>query len=495
VLKILMPLLLTAASATAFSLLGPYADWMQRTNGYRQAGDIGGPMDIHEEYRWTVPVVTYAFDKSFVDFFGSNGVAAVEQAIQIINDLPPASQIELTNYPTEVTHVNYAAEEQRLFDLKSRTLSLLLEQLGLAEPMRSVFSLRQWDADFFMNNLDETTWPPGTFPNYILERNFDPVTLQRTHTVNGTWYSGNVFYYGMNSPVLAEVIEFPVDPIASTYNAVADQIDTWGGRSFTGLTRDDVGGIRYLLNPTNINYEPLLDDVHPIGTNAGVYVQTAFRPGVDKITFVRREYDSILEQFYSPFTNRYSDVYLTNGIFITQQVERVSIRPDFLFRAGDLDDKSTYTFAEPTGTGNWLNEAELNGNVGGSGPGVIRPPVSITYHRLGPIVASGFSTPNPILARGWGSFDGTTNAPIGYPTGTWQPEQLTLHLFVMPSLEVFQKIHTWQATMPLGGNVLLETSTNLSDWVSLTLLTNQGTVVNWIHDARSVRQGFFRLVR
>src|SRR5947207_9309804 len=82
-----------------FSLLGPYTDWMAPTNGYRQSGDIGGPMDINEEYRWNVPVVTYGFDKSFLDYFGSNGVAAVESAIQILNDLPPASQIVISNYP------------------------------------------------------------------------------------------------------------------------------------------------------------------------------------------------------------------------------------------------------------------------------------------------------------------------------------------------------------------------------------------------------------
>lgn len=29
-----------------FSLLGPYADWMTETNGFRQPGDIGGPMDL-----------------------------------------------------------------------------------------------------------------------------------------------------------------------------------------------------------------------------------------------------------------------------------------------------------------------------------------------------------------------------------------------------------------------------------------------------------------
>jgi hypothetical protein len=40
------------AQVGAFSLLGPYASWMTPTLGYQQPDDIGGPMDINEEYRW-----------------------------------------------------------------------------------------------------------------------------------------------------------------------------------------------------------------------------------------------------------------------------------------------------------------------------------------------------------------------------------------------------------------------------------------------------------
>src|ERR1035441_6312107 len=94
-------LTLSVSRIEAFSLLGPYASWMDQTLAYKQPDDIGGPMDINEEYRWNVPLVTYAFDQSFLDYFGSNGVAAVEQAIGVINDLPPASSIDLTNFPLE----------------------------------------------------------------------------------------------------------------------------------------------------------------------------------------------------------------------------------------------------------------------------------------------------------------------------------------------------------------------------------------------------------
>ena len=67
--------------------------WIAQTTFADPFGDIGGPMDIGDGYRWNVPVVTYGFDQSFLDYFGTNGVAAVEGAIQILNDLPPASSI------------------------------------------------------------------------------------------------------------------------------------------------------------------------------------------------------------------------------------------------------------------------------------------------------------------------------------------------------------------------------------------------------------------
>ena len=45
--------------------------------------DIGGPMNLGEEYRWNVPIITYGFDEAFLNFFGTNGVLEVEKAIAI----------------------------------------------------------------------------------------------------------------------------------------------------------------------------------------------------------------------------------------------------------------------------------------------------------------------------------------------------------------------------------------------------------------------------
>src|SRR5439155_6352651 len=107
-------------------------------------------------------VGTYGFDKSFLEFFGSNGVAAVESAIDVLNNLPPASELDPANYPTQVIRVNFQAASQGLIDLKSVTMFLLLEQMGLAEPERFTLCLR--------NSLQTA----GGFPDLVIQRNFDP---------------------------------------------------------------------------------------------------------------------------------------------------------------------------------------------------------------------------------------------------------------------------------------------------------------------------------
>src|SRR4051795_3193050 len=53
-----------------------------------------------EAYRWNVPVITYAFDSTFIRYFGTNGMAEVEKSIKLLQDLPPVDQITgITNPP------------------------------------------------------------------------------------------------------------------------------------------------------------------------------------------------------------------------------------------------------------------------------------------------------------------------------------------------------------------------------------------------------------
>ncbi len=85
---------LAACSCWGFSLLGPLNEAYQVPEiGYGIGGDLGGPKNLGEEYRRNTPVLYYAFDANFIDYFGSNGMYAVEQAIAIMNGVPKASQM------------------------------------------------------------------------------------------------------------------------------------------------------------------------------------------------------------------------------------------------------------------------------------------------------------------------------------------------------------------------------------------------------------------
>jgi hypothetical protein len=496
-------LLLGKATCLGFSLVGPYAGWMQKTNGYRLPGDIGGPMDIGQGYRWNVPVVTYGFDQSFLDYFGSNGVTAVEGAIQILNDLPSASVLTLTNFPLDTIRFNYTAQALRFFDLKATTLPLLLEQMGLASPTRNVLDLLRFDPVLIYT--DESTWPPGTIPNLIIERNFDPESLLPRHSVNGNNYFGVAAF---SYPDIWDVVEIGIDPGNDFYDsAVADwrnlswaypfgqQLAFSGAFVFLGLTRDDVGGLRYLLSTNTVQLETLLSDVHGIGTNAGAFVNLAPRPGVEKIWFVRQQYDSLLDR-YIPITNQYTDTYINNNVIMHQSLERVVTQPDILFSAGELSVgigmAPAYT---RSGTSNWWNSASAAGNTN-AGPGVIRPPVKITFGKRGPFVPSYESV---ILIYNyedfrWASFDGTLAPMVVYPESPTFVDagQLKIHLNLIRPDSTSQII--WQAPVAFGGQAVLQTSTNFVDWVSVIAVTNHGGAVNWDYWYPQQPQRFFRAV-
>src|SRR5581483_2730728 len=473
----------------AFALIGPFADWMDVTNDFRQPGDIGGPMDISEAYRWNVPVVTYGFDQSFLDYFGSNGVKAVEAAIQIINDLPPVSLLTLTNYPTGSEQINYAANAEGLWDLKSAILAALIEQLGLAQPTRYICSVRQWDDSlkaFIFPDSGGPPWPEGT----VVERNFDPVTLQPSYNVNGTRYAAYIGYWGPGTsgvPSFVRTFPFAVDPLDSSWTAVADAnfiffsyLST--GTFCTGLTYDDVGGLKFLLATNNLRVESLLPDIHSALSNTEI-VRTATRPGLNKITFLRNPVDSTTGNFLS-FTNDFFDSYYLNGVVATQAVERVTQQPDFLFSAGDIGILSDQVAITRTGTSNWLNNSTLNGGTNEPGPGVIAPQVRITFHKIGSIVSSGEPSSSTASAQlfnfQWGSFDQSTNVPVAYPSfdpGSRVPLVVRLRLASGfaggrgPNVILSQ---TWQLPVTIGGTAQLQIATDLTNWVSIMTVTNNG---------------------
>lgn len=253
-------------SAPAFSLLGPFDTWQVSQLSYNTRFDdfnegpagysdppVGGPMNLGEEFRWNIPVLNYAVDQSFLDFFGAKGVAALEQAVAILNSLTNVDSYSanLAEVPEAATRINYRAQALGLLDLKSATLHALVEQLGLADPVRYTWCLR-----------GRALLPGAACPVYdylVIKRNFDPLTWEPTTYVNGTLYTYRIAEF---CPVVdqAEAFEHRVDPLQTFYTAVASP-GVFDGAFFTGLTRDDVGGLRYLLRTNNVNREDA-----PLGT-------------------------------------------------------------------------------------------------------------------------------------------------------------------------------------------------------------------------------------
>lgn len=468
--------------AGAFSLLGPLktdgtitgGDWQGLTAGgqplglgYSLAGDIGGPMLPTEAYRWNIPVITYAYDLTFLRYFGTNGVAAIEEAMAILNALPPASRMsaDLSEYALDTKSENGSASALGLVDIKSFALATVIEQLGLANPERFVWGLRGRDAQ------------PNFFTNYtVIQLNYDPITLAPSRYVNGVLYNYQIFdALGPQGGEWASAVEwYQLDPLYQPYSSVAGGggssdyqlgsspsdsflgIGVFGaglsvGHFYTGLTRDDVGGLRYLLSTNHMVFDTLPATVLPrtsgtrgspwapvlgfggtnaaglsnivtsAGTNFTNFVRTAYRPGVDKISFQRV---SVFGTNFTPITLRYTDRFInpTNGRIVKQPVERLVLQPDILFQVRDLGTVLDIPVSSTrTGTANWTNNAALNSFYSGAGmggPGTIFPPVVITFSDQVPFLSNfepGETDGEAFTGFVWGSFDGTTRPPVVYP--------------------------------------------------------------------------------
>ena len=641
-------LVASATGALAFSLAGPINEPFQiPLLGYNLPGDNNAPKPLAEEYRHNTPVMYYTIDVTFLDYFGSNGVAAIDSAFALYNVVPPASQLspELSEFPMATIAINYEAQALFLSDVKTVGMALIAENLGLSQPDRWTWCLH----DRWLTDRTQCPWGENYF---VVKRNFDPALgtslqqLKPTSYVNGVLWS----YYLVelcNAPLPPQAVcmPFPLDQTAIGYTAVATF--SWGfGSFYTGLTRDDVGGLRYLLSTNNINtestgpnttmfttnytpqvllssnltilaaqsltndpaalaalypgllvspnstnfltnvfttnvtayftnspWDPMFTPPHlafatnvtstvmtnyshtffnaylatntpngwrvlqmpqipnqtgsvwvsvlttnvgatnqpwsPVGvfstvtnitmvtylTNAivgdflilptnicaigAVYPQltnvtlltnttvvstnfsttnstipqqfsqtfityftnhyfwtypvtcqptnVALYQGVDKLTFIRRDYDSLLSRFFVPITNEYDLIYLTNNTLFRRHIQRVVNRPDYTITASDMTTTPASSvhsvFSNGRSDPNWNTNYEYL-----AGPGTIETPCNINYSKVGPLYQNGYlaspysANTNTFFQEAdqrtlliWGSFDGSTNEPVIYP--------------------------------------------------------------------------------
>lgn len=259
-----LALIAAAPGALAFSLLGPIGNagdaYQTDTLSYNLPGDIGAPKNLGEEYRLNTPQVYYAADSTFLDYFGSNGLRAVDQAFAVYNTLTNVSDFtpDLTEFPLDSQRVNFLAQSFNLLDLKSMVMAYIIEHMGLAEPDRWTWALR----------ARISTPVQCIFEYHVIMRNFDPITWEYSRFVNGTRYS-YIIIEGCPDLERADAAETIVDPLQPAFTAVASQGLIAGG-FYSSITRDDAGGLRYLYHTNNANVE--------VPPQAALFFQTNLNP-------------------------------------------------------------------------------------------------------------------------------------------------------------------------------------------------------------------------
>jgi hypothetical protein len=446
--KTVIGVMLAAAAvqpAGAFSLWGPAEAWQTEALSYGIGHgywygvvELGGTKNFGEGSRINVPVVTYAYDATFLDYFGEQGVKAVDNAMAVFNALPSVSSASpnLTEFITQGNQqINYTAQALELLDIKSEVMGLIMEHLGLIGETH-VFDLNE--------RVAQVGAPACYFVYAVLLRNFDPISYDPTTYVNGQNYT---YYIDDLCPVgiqVGDALELPADATTGSFNytavATTEGSFIYGG-FYLGLTRDDFGGLRYLYSKNRYNYESLdpeaavgaaaggggspFSPYSPVLTNA-VGVAAGFSGvlgGVEKVLFVKVAYESKVGATFIPRQYSYTLPFVTNSQLIGLTVTRTITAPDILFTAADLVAPVPGGFADPVydrGVAFVANPAASAG--GGVEPGVISPPFVVTLNKAGTV----FEEFNPayldlgsqIQLWTWGSFDGSTNAPIVYPTGS-----------------------------------------------------------------------------
>jgi len=332
----------------------------------------------------------------------------------------------------------------------------------------------------------------------VVQRNYDPVTHQYSADVNGNLLAYDTTYSVLDGIIYAGLNIYPVNPSGAWDTAVADGLLALSpGAYYSGLTADDVGGLAYLYSPNNINYESLPPGVQAVA--GGSFVNGALRLGVNKVTFVPQPVDPVTGAFLSA-TNQFTDTYVTNSQAIQQLLARVTTQPDFIFSATDL--VATTAWFDRTGTTNWVNNGALNGPPSSPGPGVIQGPVRIVFNKFGNVWESASDNVSEIAASQqvpvyWGIFDGSTNAPVIFPSSSNRTNATPVRLTLMVNQQAVN--YRWQITDTVNTNYWLETSTNLSGpvpviWQPLFVIPVNGSVSSYINGSPASAQRFYRLV-
>ena len=281
-------------NARAFVLVGPMNATELGSGGidFNYTDDLGGPKDLKTFFRWNIPLLTYAFDASFMQYFGLEGREAVKEAFTAVNDFfendqySGVSSLDLTTHGFRSNYnsswLNTTAKNGSVIDVKSLTLGLIINHLGLGNPYRYAYGIHSI-----------STNSAGTQLNFNVRlRNFDPITYKPTSIINNVAFSYRLIHDAPPSvgvtqlPSFADMEEFTTDTTGNAWTSLSAITDAFYGNTaifwteqptlfgfgvyYDGqnamggqyqprhaLTYDDAGGLKYLYRTNNYVYEGL----------------------------------------------------------------------------------------------------------------------------------------------------------------------------------------------------------------------------------------------
>jgi hypothetical protein len=156
------------------------------------------------------------------------------------------------------------------------------------------------------------------------------------------------------------------------------------------------------------------------------------RGGIEKVTFVKMYYDSLMGTNFRPVTLTYTIPTVKNYKSVYQKVSRTVTVPDILISAADLGQFGTdYYDADYYQAWFFIGSAATAAATTDNGPGVFDPRASIVFNKVGKTYlntgnannvyfipgSGGLREANASTYHNWASFDGSTNDPVIYPSG------------------------------------------------------------------------------
>ncbi len=301
-------LLAALPSAWGFSLSGPIGNngdaWQIIDIGYGYHDSVA-PKDYREGYRPVVPVMYYAADGLFSSTYGSAALTNIDAAFAVMNGVmcgqtntpiflfnstngvtlgtswltggAPVSlnaantldnySADVSEFSLEVLQINHTAETLGLLDLKSMILHNAVLELGLADPASYVWTLHDRLPGANPAGVDQC---PLLYKYLVVMRNFDVNPNQNfpySPYINGALFNFTITEYcgahPFGIPYNAITVPYAADYLGS-YSSVASGGLGYGaatgvaegaGIFYTGLSRDDVAGLKFLLSSNTINWE------------------------------------------------------------------------------------------------------------------------------------------------------------------------------------------------------------------------------------------------